>query len=100
MLQGIISLYPCYRADLIYPCYRADLIYPCYRDIFISYYRADHVKDLVYPLNTVLDDSIGCAIWFASRGQGVIINQSGDMIPYSSPARVSFVLLYAKSRHA
>ena len=26
----------------------------------------------MYPLQTVLDDSIGCALWFAARGRGVL----------------------------
>lgn len=28
------------------------------------------IKHLLYPHQTVLDDSIGCALWFASRGKG------------------------------
>ncbi|XP_017786570.1 PREDICTED: asparagine synthetase domain-containing protein CG17486 [Nicrophorus vespilloides] len=32
--------------------------------------RDSHVKHLIYPLNTVLDDSLGCALWFASKGMG------------------------------
>ena len=32
--------------------------------------RAGRVRHLLHPLNTVLDDSIGCAIWFAARGRG------------------------------
>eukprot|EP00088_Acartia_fossae_P041098 TRINITY_DN4296_c0_g1_i3.p1 TRINITY_DN4296_c0_g1~~TRINITY_DN4296_c0_g1_i3.p1 ORF type:complete len:603 (-),score=80.31 TRINITY_DN4296_c0_g1_i3:1486-3267(-) len=32
--------------------------------------RRDKIKPLLFPLNTVLDDSIGCAIWFAARGEG------------------------------
>lgn len=32
--------------------------------------RSQHVSHLVSPLNTVLDDSIGCALWFAARGTG------------------------------
>lgn len=31
--------------------------------------RREHIADLVFPLNTVLDDSLGCALWFAGRGQ-------------------------------
>ena len=44
----------------------------------------------MYPLCTVLDDSIGCAIWFAARGKGVIdTNDDGDLtVPYASTARV------------
>jgi len=32
--------------------------------------RSSHIKHLLHPLHTVLDDSIGCAIWFAARGRG------------------------------
>ena len=38
-------------------------------------FRAKLIKNLIYPLDTVLDDSIGCAIWFASRGIGFLNNQ-------------------------
>jgi len=33
--------------------------------------RRDRIKSLLYPLDTVLDDSIGCAIWFAANGEGI-----------------------------
>lgn len=46
--------------------------------------RAEKIKNLLYPLKTVLDDSIGCAIWFASRGKGVLLN--GD--EYQSNAEI------------
>ncbi|NXG91815.1 ASND1 protein, partial [Stercorarius parasiticus] len=49
--------------------------------------RQQSIKHLIYPLDTVLDDSIGCAIWFASRGEGFIANQ-GRLKPYKSPAKV------------
>ncbi|NXU13574.1 ASND1 protein, partial [Pardalotus punctatus] len=49
--------------------------------------RKQHINYLIYPLDTVLDDSIGCAIWFASRGEGFISNQ-GELKPYKSPAKV------------
>ena len=48
--------------------------------------RELRIKDLLWPLNTVLDDSIGCAIWFASRGRGVLWNE--EEADYTSPARV------------
>ena len=32
--------------------------------------RAERVRDLLHPLNSVLDDSIGCAVWLAGRGLG------------------------------
>nr|XP_060634193.1 asparagine synthetase domain-containing protein 1-like [Anolis sagrei ordinatus] len=49
--------------------------------------RQQHIRHLVYPLDTVLDDSIGCAVWFASRGEGLLTNQ-GDTRPYQSPAKI------------
>ncbi|KFO80593.1 Asparagine synthetase domain-containing protein 1, partial [Cuculus canorus] len=49
--------------------------------------RQQCINHLIYPLDTVLDDSIGCAIWFASRGEGFINNQ-GELTPYKSPAKV------------
>lgn len=44
--------------------------------------RRDRISDLIYPLNSILDDSLGCALWFASRG----------VTPeYTSPCRVKQV---------
>lgn len=36
--------------------------------------RNEHIKNLLYPLDTVLDDNIGCALWLAARGAGVLSN--------------------------
>lgn len=61
--------------------------------------RSSRVSHLLHPLNTVLDDSVGCAIWwvslikpcpqcnhrFAARGQG---HHDGSQEQYSSPARL------------
>uniref|UniRef100_A0A8C4TTN7 Asparagine synthetase domain-containing protein 1 n=1 Tax=Erpetoichthys calabaricus TaxID=27687 RepID=A0A8C4TTN7_ERPCA len=49
--------------------------------------REKHICHLVYPLETVLDDSIGCALWFAARGRGTIC-ANGTSEPYTSRARV------------
>jgi len=46
------------------------------------------ISDLIYPLNTVLDESLGCALWFASRGKGYLVQPGGPHIHYNSPARV------------
>ena len=46
------------------------------------------IKNLLYPLSTVLDDSIGCALWFASRGQGFVRDNTNVKIPYTSNAEV------------
>ncbi|TSW62334.1 Asparagine synthetase domain-containing protein 1 [Bagarius yarrelli] len=34
--------------------------------------RVRNICHLVHPLDTVLDDSIGCAVWFAARGRGFL----------------------------
>ncbi|XP_067928123.1 asparagine synthetase domain-containing protein 1-like isoform X2 [Watersipora subatra] len=45
--------------------------------------RAGRISSLIQPLDSVLDDSIGCALWFASRGVGCL-----NETPYISTARV------------
>lgn len=35
--------------------------------------RKDCVSHLVVPCASVLDDSIGCAVWFAARGRGRLL---------------------------
>lgn len=45
--------------------------------------RTQVITELIHPLNSVLDDSIGCALWFAARGKGCLEGQ-----PFLSPARV------------
>lgn len=50
---------------------------------------SEHLKklsSLVFPLSTVLDESIGAALYFASRGYGTI-----DGEKYSSPNRVILI---------
>uniref|UniRef100_A0A1A8E1F4 Asparagine synthetase domain-containing protein 1 n=2 Tax=Nothobranchius kadleci TaxID=1051664 RepID=A0A1A8E1F4_NOTKA len=49
--------------------------------------RQARICHLVHPLDTVLDDSIGCAVWFAARGRGVIPEVEGQR-PFSSAAKV------------
>ncbi|GJQ80240.1 hypothetical protein Trydic_g23813 [Trypoxylus dichotomus] len=44
--------------------------------------RKEHIRHLIHPLNSILDDSLGCALWFASRAN------TGD---YETPARVLLV---------
>lgn len=43
------------------------------------------IKMALYPCSTVLDDSIGSALWFAARGRGVL---HPDNTAYNSPAEV------------
>nr|XP_004660272.2 asparagine synthetase domain-containing protein 1 [Jaculus jaculus] len=49
--------------------------------------RRAQIRHLVQPLDTVLDDSIGCAVWFASRGSGWLVTQDG-VKSYQSSAKV------------
>uniref|UniRef100_A0A1A7WPW6 Asparagine synthetase domain-containing protein 1 n=1 Tax=Iconisemion striatum TaxID=60296 RepID=A0A1A7WPW6_9TELE len=49
--------------------------------------RQERICHLVHPLETVLDDSIGCAVWFAARGRGVIQEVEGQR-PFTSSAKV------------
>lgn len=50
----------------------------------------EHLKHLIHPLNTILDESIGSAFWFAARGQGYHIEQDRA---FKCPARVSMELI-------
>ncbi|XP_056292939.1 asparagine synthetase domain-containing protein 1 [Pseudoliparis swirei] len=50
--------------------------------------RRERVCHLVHPLDTVLDDSIGCAVWFAARGAGFVAAGDGDQRPFTSSAKV------------
>ncbi|MCL4133045.1 UNVERIFIED_CONTAM: hypothetical protein GTU68_011839, partial [Idotea baltica] len=47
--------------------------------------RDDLIHHLIAPHSSVLDDSIGCALYFCGRGEGLL---NGKM--YSSPSRVIF----------
>ncbi|OTF80678.1 asparagine synthetase domain-containing protein 1-like protein, partial [Euroglyphus maynei] len=53
-------------------------------------YREKHIHDLIDPNWTVMDDSIGSAIWFATRGKGILLSndQDDNSVEYKSPARV------------
>ena len=53
----------------------------------LARWRGERVRHLISPLQTVLDDSIGCAVWFAARGAGVLAGDAPRT--YCSPARVS-----------
>lgn len=46
------------------------------------------MSGLISPLCTVLDDSIGCALWFGARGRGRLHGQVQQTL-YLSQARVS-----------
>jgi len=56
--------------------------------------RSSRIADLVYPLESVLDDSIGSAIWFAARGVGECFRLAADgqfvllQSMYRSPVKV------------
>lgn len=50
--------------------------------------REKHIKHLVKPSKTVLDDSIGCAIWFAANGKGLLLEEHEVTSVYETPARI------------
>ncbi|XP_043986672.1 asparagine synthetase domain-containing protein 1 [Gambusia affinis] len=49
--------------------------------------RRQRIRHLVLPLDSVLDDSIGCAVWFAARGAGAVMEDGGPR-PFTSSAKV------------
>ena len=55
-------------------------------------YRSEVISQLVHPLNTVLDDSIGCALWFSSRGVGILYH------PGSPPPGICYRLYQSSAR--
>lgn len=57
--------------------------------------RKNRITHLIYPLNSVLDESLGCALWFACRGKG-----SSNNVPYTSSAKVSAIALQATSLYS
>ena len=42
--------------------------------------REQTIKKIIYPLNTVLDDSIGCAMFFAGSGKGRLIQDEPAIV--------------------
>ncbi|UYV83822.1 ASNSD1 [Cordylochernes scorpioides] len=49
----------------------------------VDKFRDKYIKELLYPNKTVLDESIGCACWFAAQGEGLLNGTS-----YRTPSRV------------
>ncbi|KAL6718095.1 hypothetical protein ACLMJK_004181 [Lecanora helva] len=49
----------------------------------------DQIISLIYPHNTEMDFSIACALYFAARGTGRVLDTSGASThSYSTPARI------------
>ncbi|PAA87862.1 hypothetical protein BOX15_Mlig014159g1 [Macrostomum lignano] len=73
--------------------------------------RTQRISQLCSPCLTVLDDSLGCAVWFAARGEGFLtpeLNrhlQLAQQVTYRSPSKVILCgmgadeLLCGYSRH-
>lgn len=59
-------------------------------DTELNIKRKPHISQLLYPSCSVLDDSIGCALWFASRGKGYIA-ANDEFVPFQTSARVLLV---------
>ncbi len=38
----------------------------------LSACRSHRIRQLIRPAKTVLDDSIGCVLWFAARASGIL----------------------------
>ena len=54
--------------------------------------KRERISKLIYPLRTILDDSIGCATWFSARGRGNLVGNEGcDLDAFESSARVLFI---------
>lgn len=51
----------------------------------LRHYRENVIKTVIYPCSTVLDDSIGSALWFAARGNGTLHHNN---LSYESSAEV------------
>lgn len=47
-----------------------------------------HIRALMRPLDSVMDDSIACALWFAARGQGELLSSGGANQAYTAAAKV------------
>ena len=69
--------------------------------------REEHFRHLVHPLRTVLDDSIGCALWFAARGEGLLQSMgpgegkggANGLVPCVSSAKVSQIMHQPHTPH-
>ena len=69
--------------------------------------REEHFRHLVHPLRTVLDDSIGCALWFAARGEGLLQSTgpgegkggANGLVPCVSSAKVSQIMHQPHTPH-
>ncbi|KAI6652760.1 Asparagine synthetase domain-containing protein 1-like [Oopsacas minuta] len=58
----------------------------------LSQIRKDNTEQLIYPLTTVMDDSIGTPVWLAAMGLGHLYQQqAATYIPYQSNARILLV---------
>ena len=85
-MNGILYRY--YPKDKIYDVIKLDIIDATQVNVpleELQEMRNARIATLINPASTVLDDSIGCAQWFAARGNGNLI---GSNEKYISPARV------------
>ncbi|XP_053213806.1 asparagine synthetase domain-containing protein 1-like [Panonychus citri] len=57
--------------------------------------RQKYIKHLIKPCNSVLDDSIACAVWFAAKGHGICRS-----VEYQSPARILLLGMGADEQFA
>uniref|UniRef100_A0A915EDN0 Asparagine synthetase domain-containing protein n=1 Tax=Ditylenchus dipsaci TaxID=166011 RepID=A0A915EDN0_9BILA len=60
----------------------------------LSECRTKYIAPAIFPLNSVLDDSLGCVLWFASRGKGLeYIEEAGQLkaSPEKTPSHLQVV---------
>lgn len=43
--------------------------------------REQYIRHLIHPCSTVVDDSLGCALWFVGRAKGRAIDSNQDLTP-------------------
>lgn len=75
------------RYALKSPSYSVQRKVPIWSRYILDPCRVKRVSQLIYPLCTVLDDSIGCALWFGARGRGLLYGHP-QTVHYVCQARV------------
>ncbi|XP_043281244.1 asparagine synthetase domain-containing protein CG17486 isoform X2 [Venturia canescens] len=51
----------------------------------LQQHRSSRIRSLIHPGATILDESLGCALWFASRASGILASTGKH---YDSPSRI------------
>ncbi|VDM96434.1 unnamed protein product [Thelazia callipaeda] len=54
----------------------------------LEFCRKKYIAKAVAPAYTVLDDSVGCVVWFAARGEGVLFSDKKELVYGKSEAKI------------